>query len=95
MAQSLSQASFDAWIKFYKPAPTASTLTFPTIVRVRLPPGFLDAEIRRKTKSKKSLDDVLRLLWEDFKAAGADYSGITSDDVPKIVARAQNLISRA
>lgn len=34
---------------------------------------------------------MLRLLWEDFKAAGEYYSGITADDVPEIVSRATEL----
>lgn len=91
MAQSLSQASFDAWIKFYKPSANSVNAHVSYYRQGALAAWVLDAEIRRKTKSKKSLDDVLRLLWEDFKAAGADYSGITSDDVPEIVARATEL----
>ena len=89
--QSLSQASFDAWIKFYKPSANSVNAHVSYYRQGAMAAWVLDAEIRRKTKSEKSLDDVLRLLWEDFKAAGSDYSGITSDDVPEIVNRATGL----
>lgn len=91
LAQSLSQASFDAWIKFYKPNANTVNAHVSYYRQGALAAWVLDAEIRRKTKSKKSLDDVLRLLWEDFKAAGEYYSGITADDVPEIVSRATEL----
>ena len=91
LAQSLSQSSFDAWIKFYKPNANTVNAHVSYYRQGALAAWVLDAEIRRKTKSKKSLDDVLRLLWEDFKAAGEYYSGITADDVPEIVSRATEL----
>lgn len=90
-AQSLSQASFDAWIKFYKPTANTVNAHVSYYRQGALAAWVLDAEIRRKTKSDKSLDDVLRLMWEDFKDAGSDYCGITSEDVPEIISRACGL----
>ena len=91
MAQSLAQASFDAWIKFYKPSANTVNAHVSYYRQGAMAAWVLDAQIRRKTKSKKSLDDVLRLLWEDYKSAQTDYSGITADDVPEIFARATDL----
>ena len=91
LSQSLAQASFDAWIKFYKPNANTVNSHVSYYRQGAMAAWVLDAEIRRKTKSKKSLDDVVRLLWEDYKAAQSDYSGITSDDVPEIFIRATGL----
>lgn len=91
MTQSLAQASFDAWIKFYKPSANTVNAHVSYYRQGAMAAWVLDAEIRRKTKSKKSLDDVVRLLWEDYKAAHTDYSGITADDVPEIFTRATDL----
>ena len=91
MAQSLEQASFDAWIKFYKPTANTVNAHVSYYRQGAMAAWVLDAEIRRKSKSKKSLDDVMRLLWEDYKAAGDDYSGIRADDVSEIFVRATDL----
>lgn len=89
--QSLSQASFDAWIKFYKPSANSINAHVSYYRQGAMAAWVLDAEIRHKTKSKRSLDDVMRLMWEDCKAAGSDYSGILPEDVPEIFARATEL----
>lgn len=90
-AQSLEQASFDAWIKFYKPSANSVNSHVSYYRQGALAAWVLDAEIRRRTKSQKSLDNVMRLFWEDYKAAGDDYSGILADDVAEIFLRATDL----
>ncbi len=90
-AQSLSQASFDAWIKFYKPNANTPNAHVSYYRKGALAAWVLDAEIRRRTRGKRSLDDVVLLMWKDFKDAGKYYGGIGEDDFPEIVHRATGL----
>jgi predicted metalloprotease with PDZ domain len=62
--QTLEEASFDAWIKFYRPdenTPNAHVSYYAKGAMVAL---ALDLEIRLRTEGKRSLDDVMRLLWQ-------------------------------
>ncbi len=86
--QSLAQASFDAWIKYYRPSPNTANSHVSYYRQGALAAWVLDATLRTKTRGKKSLDDVMRLMWEDFKAAKKHYSGIDSDDIAEIFIRA-------
>lgn len=86
--QSLAEASFDAWIKFYRPNSNSANSHVSYYRQGAMAAWVLDGVLRTKTRGKKSLDDVVRLMWEDFKAAGDDYSGIDSDDFAEIVLRA-------
>ena len=89
--QSLAEASFDAWIKFYKPSPNTPNAHVSYYRQGAMAAWVLDATIRQKTRGRKSLDDVMRLLWEDFKTAGRHYSGIAAEDVPEIFIRATGI----
>lgn len=86
--QSLAQASFDAWIKYYRPCPNTPNSHVSYYRQGALAAWVLDATLRTKTRGKKSLDDVMRLMWQDFKLAKKHYSGIDSDDIPEIFIRA-------
>jgi predicted metalloprotease with PDZ domain len=71
--QSLSESSFDAWIKFYNPneqSPNAQVSYYEKGALVAL---ALDFEIRRRTANRRSLDDVLRLLWQEYGRRGAGF----------------------
>jgi predicted metalloprotease with PDZ domain len=62
--QTLEDASFDAWIKFYRPdenAPNAHVSYYNKGAMVAL---ALDLDIRQKTAGRTSLDTVMRVLWE-------------------------------
>ncbi len=69
--QSLEQASFDAWIKLYKPDESNLNTTVSYYLKGGLAMTVLDLQIRRR--STKSLDDVLRLLWTRFGATGEPH----------------------
>jgi predicted metalloprotease with PDZ domain len=61
--QTLEEASFDAWIKFYRPdenAPNAQVSYYAKGAMVAL---TLDLELRLRTAGRVSLDDVMRVLW--------------------------------
>lgn len=75
--QSLSEASFDTWVKFYKPNPNSANASVSYYKQGALAALTLDAELRHRTKCKKSLDDVMRCLWTQYRTAGKKYRGET------------------
>lgn len=68
LVQSLSAASFDAWIKAYRPDVNSVNTRFAYYSGGAVAAALLDARIRQVTNGAKSLDDVMR-------AAFARYSG--------------------
>ena len=82
MTQSLSDSSFDTWIKFYRPDENANNSRVSYYAKGELIGLLLDVEIRSKTNHQKSLDDVMRLLWKDHRELG--YS---NEDFAKIVGK--------
>lgn len=62
--QSLAEASFDAWIKHYRPDENSLNSTISYYTKGALAGLLLDLEILFRTQGKKSLDDVMRLLYE-------------------------------
>jgi predicted metalloprotease with PDZ domain len=64
MIQPLEDASFDAWIKFYRPDANTPNATISYYQKGALVALLLELEIRRATENARSLDDVMRLLWE-------------------------------
>ncbi len=66
--QSLSEASYDAWIKTYRPDENSVNTTFSYYSGGALAAMLFDVEIRRASHGTKSLDDVML-------AAYARYSG--------------------
>jgi predicted metalloprotease with PDZ domain len=70
LVQPLSQSSFDAWIKFYRPDENANNSRVSYYTKGSLVAMLLDAEIRLATKNAKSLDDVMRQLWKEHRVGG-------------------------
>jgi predicted metalloprotease with PDZ domain len=66
--QSLEQSSFDAWIKLYKPDESNLNTTVSYYLKGGLAMFALDLQIRRRTEGARSLDDVLRAMWQRFGA---------------------------
>ncbi|HEX5689234.1 MAG TPA: PDZ domain-containing protein, partial [Roseiflexaceae bacterium] len=74
--QSLEQSSFDAWIKLYRPDENTPNSAISYYLKGGLVALLLDLEIRERTGGARSLDDVLRLLYERYPIDG---SGIPED----------------
>ncbi len=89
--QTLAQASFDAWIKYYKPGPNTPNAHVSYYRQGALAALTLNAVILKRTQGKRSLDDVMRLFWSDCKAAGDDYGGVGEEDVSEVFTRATGL----
>jgi predicted metalloprotease with PDZ domain len=72
--QSLEDASFDAWIKLYRPDEHTLNSTVSYYLKGELVCALLDVKLRAETGGEKSLDSVLRHLWEHyFQADGSGY----------------------
>ncbi|TMQ04487.1 MAG: M61 family metallopeptidase [Deltaproteobacteria bacterium] len=71
--QSLEAASFDAWIKLYKPDESNLNTTVSYYLKGGLTMLALDLQIRRRTEGARSLDDVLRLLWQRYGATATPH----------------------
>ncbi|NVK30941.1 MAG: M61 family metallopeptidase [Gammaproteobacteria bacterium] len=70
--QTLEQASFDAWTKFYKQDENAPNALANYYGKGSLVALCLDALIQRH--SSLSLDDLMRELWANYKHGGAGVS---------------------
>lgn len=64
--QSVTDSSFDAWTKFYKQDENATNAIISYYVKGALVALGLDLKIRATTAGAKSLDDVMRALWQRY-----------------------------
>ena len=74
MHQSLSEASFDAWIRLYRPDEHTRNSTLSYYGNGALAAMVLDLRIRAETHGAKSLDDAMRHLYEQTFANGCGYT---------------------
>ena len=74
LEMSAEEASFDAWIKYYRPDENSVNSSISYYDKGELLGLLLDLEIRRRTHNRKSLDDVMRYLYEEFYKRGRNYS---------------------
>jgi predicted metalloprotease with PDZ domain len=81
--QSLADASFDAWTKFYKADENAPNAIVSYYLKGSLVAWGLDAELRRHTCDAVSLDDLLRALWSRYGATGR---GLADGDIEALAA---------
>lgn len=73
--QSLSDASFDAWIKYYRPNENSGNTTVSYYNKGSLIALMLDLTIIHKSEGKHSLDDAMRFAYNDFyKKKGRGYT---------------------
>ncbi len=78
--QTLADSSFYAWTKFYRPDENAPNALVSYYAKGSLVALYLDMKLRQLSGGKKSLDDVMRLLWRRYGATGQGVpeSGIES-----------------
>lgn len=73
LVHTLEEASFDAWIKLYRPDESNVNTTVSYYLKGGLVALALDLEIRRRSSGARSLDHVVRHLWQRFGARGIGY----------------------
>jgi len=85
--QSMTQSSFDAWTRFYKQDENAPNALVSYYAKGALAALGLDLTIRSMTRGQRSLDDVMRLLWQRY---GRDFYrarslGVAEDAMPDVI----------
>ena len=85
LRQSLEEASFDAWIKYYRPDENTVNSAVSYYDKGAIVGLLLDLEIRRRSNGERSLDDVMRALHQDFFSRGRNY---TAEDFQRAAERA-------
>ena len=73
--QPVAHASFDAWIKAYRPNENSSNTTISYYSKGALVAVVLDAMIIEHSKGKKSLDDLMQKLYSEYYEK--DFTGMT------------------
>ncbi len=82
LVQPLESASYDAWIKYYRPDENTPNTAVSYYIKGAVVAWLLDARIREATQGAKSLDDVMRLAFERFSGE----TGYTSADIRALAA---------
>ena len=82
--QTLEEASFDAWIKFYRPDENTQNATVSYYLKGSVVALALDLEIRLRTGGACSLDDVMRALWRNY--GQADSAGLGEGQFEQLAA---------
>lgn len=62
--QSVSEASFDAWIKYYRPNENSGNSTVSYYTKGAAVGAVIDMTIRKNTNGKYSLDDVMKAMYD-------------------------------
>jgi len=86
--ETLEEASFDAWIKYYKPDENTPNVSISYYNKGAVVGLILDLYIRRETGNRRSLDDVMRYLWKEYGAAG---KGIKEEEIQGIMEKVTGL----
>ncbi len=81
LVQSLTDASFDAWIKHYRPDENSPNTAVSYYTKGGLVALLLDMEVRSASGGTRSLDDVLRLAFARF----GGRRGYTGDEIRALV----------
>jgi len=71
---SAEDASFNSWIKEYRPDENSINSQISYYDKGELLGMLLDLEIRRRSNNAKSLDDVMRMLYNDFFKKNRNYT---------------------
>jgi len=82
--QSVAQSSFNAWSKFYKQDENAPNAIVSYYAKGSLVALCLDLKIRQVTHGARSLDDVMRDLWQAYLQTG---QGLGDTDIQQCVNR--------
>ena len=68
--QSLTEASFDTWIKFYRPDENSNNTRVSYYAKGTVAAFLLDAKIRTVSEGERSLDDVMRKMFKVYSKSG-------------------------
>jgi len=78
--QSAELASFDAWIKYYRPDENSANVSVSYYTKGAVVAFLLDVKIRNATSGARSLDDVMRTAYQKY----AGPRGFTPDEFRQV-----------
>jgi len=82
LVQPASESSFDAWIKLYRFDNNTNNSQISYYLKGELVSLLLDLLIREKHQNQRSLDDVMRQMWQQF---GKDEIGFTPAQLKQVI----------
>lgn len=93
LKQSVAESSFDAWIKYYRQDENATNAIVSYYTKGSLVALAFDLAIRAQTRNRKSLDDVMRLLWQRY---GREFyrgkqAGVEENEVETLIEEATDV----
>ena len=68
--QSLTDSSYDTWIKYYRPDENSSNTRISYYTKGAVAAFLLDAKIRKASGGAKCLDDVMRMMYQKYSQSG-------------------------
>ena len=80
--QPLAESSFDAWIKLYRRDTNSDNSQMSYYLKGELVSLLLDLLIRDRTQNQRSLNDVMRQMWEKF---GKNEIGFTENQLKEVM----------
>ncbi|NGM85804.1 M61 family metallopeptidase [Parapusillimonas sp. SGNA-6] len=89
--QSVAESSFDAWTRYYKQDENSPNALVSYYTKGSLVALGLDITLRHATHGEKSLDDVMRLLWDRYGRdfyTGPSNVGVAEDAMPALIQEA-------
>ena len=73
--QTVAEASYDAWIKSYRPNENSNNSTISYYSKGEVLGMLMDIEISNATKGQKNLDDVMKTMYDQYyKKLGRGYT---------------------
>ena len=80
--QPLAESSFDAWIKLYRRDANSDNSQISYYLKGELVSLLLDLLIRHRHQNQRSLDDVIRQMWQRF---GQKEIGFTPEQLREVI----------
>ncbi|MBZ8178906.1 M61 family metallopeptidase [Oscillatoria salina] len=80
--QPLSESSFDAWIKLYRRDANSDNSQISYYLKGQMVSLLLDLLIRKRHQNQRSLDDVMKIMWQRF---GKDEVGFTPEELLEVL----------
>lgn len=88
LVQTVAESSFDAWTKYYRQDENAINSIVSYYAKGALVAFCLDVILRQRSRGKKSLDDAMRLLWQEHGLTGI---GVEEQAMPALIERATGI----
>src|SRR5690625_259439 len=95
LKQSVADSSFDAWTRFYKQDENSPNALVSYYTKGALVALGLDITLRQSTNGERSLDDVMRLLWQRYGKSfyqdmdnQSHLQGVAEEGMPALIQEA-------